>query len=130
MTVTFNAIGIVAASIPESVAFYRMLGINVADPDGDQPHAEATVGSLRLMWDSVASMAAIDPEWTPPKGGQPMSLAFECDSAAEVDEIHGKIIAAGYRSYREPWDAFWGQRYAVITDPDGNHVDLYAPLPG
>ena len=29
----------------------------------------------------------------------------------------------------EPWDAVWGQRYAVVHDPDGNPVDLYAALP-
>jgi hypothetical protein len=28
----------------------------------------------------------------------------------------------------KPWDAFWGQRYAVVHDPDGNGVDLLAPL--
>ena len=27
----------------------------------------------------------------------------------------------------KPWDAFWGQRYAVLHDPDGHQVDLYAP---
>jgi uncharacterized glyoxalase superfamily protein PhnB len=30
----------------------------------------------------------------------------------------------------EPWDAFWGQRYAVVHDPDGNGVDLFCPLKG
>jgi hypothetical protein len=25
-------------------------------------------------------------------------------------------------------DAFWGQRYATVLDPDGNPVDLFAPL--
>jgi hypothetical protein len=28
----------------------------------------------------------------------------------------------------EPWDAFCGQRYAEVEDPDGNVVDLFAPL--
>jgi uncharacterized glyoxalase superfamily protein PhnB len=28
----------------------------------------------------------------------------------------------------EPWDAFWGQRYALLRDPDGVEVNLYAPL--
>jgi uncharacterized glyoxalase superfamily protein PhnB len=28
----------------------------------------------------------------------------------------------------EPWDAFWGQRYATAKDPDGNHVDLFASI--
>jgi uncharacterized glyoxalase superfamily protein PhnB len=29
---------------------------------------------------------------------------------------------------KEPWDAFWGQRYAAVGDPDGNLIDLFAPL--
>ena len=31
--------------------------------------------------------------------------------------------------HHEPWDAFWGQRYATVLDPDGNSVDLFAALP-
>jgi uncharacterized glyoxalase superfamily protein PhnB len=68
----------------------------------------------------------IDPDWTPPKGGQPMALAFGCDSPEEVDQTYARVIATGHQGHKEPWDAFWGQRYAVVVDPDGNHVDLYA----
>jgi len=28
----------------------------------------------------------------------------------------------GYRGHKAPWDAFWGQRYAIIDDPDGNRL--------
>jgi uncharacterized glyoxalase superfamily protein PhnB len=125
MTVTLKAVGIVAESVPASVAFYRLLGVTVDDP-GDQPHAEADLGALRLMWDSVAAVGQIDPDWTPPKGGQPMALAFGCDSPEEVDQTYARVIATGHQGHKEPWDAFWGQRYAVVVDPDGNHVDLYA----
>jgi uncharacterized glyoxalase superfamily protein PhnB len=55
------------------------------------------------------------------------SLAFACGDAAEVDRMHAEVVAAGYRSHRAPWDAFWGQRYAVLHDPDENGVDLFAP---
>jgi uncharacterized glyoxalase superfamily protein PhnB len=57
-----------------------------------------------------------------------MGLAFLCDNPAEVDTLHAKITAAGFASHKEPWDAFWGQRYAQVVDPDGNLVDLFAPL--
>jgi uncharacterized glyoxalase superfamily protein PhnB len=45
-----------------------------------------------------------------------------------VDEAFGKLKAAGFRSLAEPWDAFWGQRYAIVADPDDNAISLYAPL--
>jgi uncharacterized glyoxalase superfamily protein PhnB len=37
-------------------------------------------------------------------------------------------VAAGFHGEKEPWDAFWGQRYAQLHDPDGVPVDLYASL--
>ena len=39
-----------------------------------------------------------------------------------------RLTAAGYTTRRAPWDAFWGQRYAVVVDPDGNGVDVFAGL--
>ena len=29
------------------------------------------------------------------------------------------MLEAGFEGTREPWDAFWGQRYAELVDPDG-----------
>ena len=45
-----------------------------------------------------------------------------------VSEATGRLVEAGYRSHVQPFDAFWGQRYATVLDPDGNPVDLYAAL--
>jgi uncharacterized glyoxalase superfamily protein PhnB len=47
-----------------------------------------------------------------------------------VDATYARLVAAGYEGHLEPWDAFWGMRYAVIHDPDGNGIDLFATLPG
>ena len=49
---------------------------------------------------------------------------------ATVDATHDELVAAGSRSHLAPWDAFWGQRYATVLDPDGNAVDLFAALAG
>ncbi|MGE0000366.1 MAG: VOC family protein, partial [Ilumatobacteraceae bacterium] len=42
---------------------------------------------------------------------------------------YAAMTSAGFDGHLEPWDAFWGQRYATLRDPDGNGVDLFAPLP-
>lgn len=120
------AIGIVTARIDDSVRFYRLLGVDVPDPSGD--HLDATLPSgVRLMWDTVELIKSIDPDWVEP-AGQRMTLAFECADPAEVDAVHQRVVEAGFESKKEPWDAFWGQRYAQVYDPDGNAVDLFAPL--
>jgi uncharacterized glyoxalase superfamily protein PhnB len=58
-----------------------------------------------------------------------LSLAFACDTPTEVDSLYRELVAAGHHGHLEPWDAVWGMRYAVVHDPDGNSVDLYALLP-
>jgi uncharacterized glyoxalase superfamily protein PhnB len=52
-------------------------------------------------------------------------LAFDF---TEVDSLYAELTGAGYAGHLEPWDAFWGQRYAVVKDPDGNDVALFARL--
>lgn len=123
---SLDAIGIVSKDPAASVAFYRLLGVQFPEPAGD--HVEVTLPSgLRLMLDDLELIKKLDPDWTEPKG-QRMNLAFECASPAEVDAVHAKVTAAGHASKTAPWDAFWGQRYAQVIDPDGNIVDLFAAL--
>jgi uncharacterized glyoxalase superfamily protein PhnB len=57
-----------------------------------------------------------------------MAIAFRCDTPDEVDRLYKKLTKAGAEGHREPWDAFWGQRYAQVKDPDGSVVDLFASL--
>ena len=40
--------------------------------------------------------------------------------------MHDELTALGSGSHLAPFDAFWGQRYATVLDPDGVRVDLYA----
>lgn len=128
MTTTLRAIGMVAASIPASLDFYRLLGVDAPD-SGDSPHAEVQLDSgIKVMWDSEQSMRSMDPEWTRPTGGVAVGLAFDCEDAEGVDRTYATVLAAGYAGKSEPWDAPWGQRYATVVDPDGNPVDLYAAV--
>lgn len=126
MQSTFSAIGLVVEDMDRSLAFYARLGLEV--PDGAAgPHAElALPGGLRLMLDTRDEIQKFEPGWSAPQGSPRVSLAFDCGSPAAVDETYGRLIAAGATSHLEPWDAFWGQRYASVLDPDGNGVDLFA----
>ena len=124
-----GAIGIASKDIGASIGFYTLLGLAFPQPEGDGDHVEATLpGGLRMMLDSLELIKKLDPAWTEPRGHR-MGLAFECGSPAEVDVVHARLTAAGHASKTAPWDAFWGQRYAQVIDPDGNVVDLFAALP-
>ena len=120
-----NAIGIVAADLAESIRFYGLLGLEFPEDEG---HIETTLPSgVRFMLDGEDVIRSFNPEWRRETGNQ-LSLAFECASPAEVDETYARIVEAGFRGEKEPWDAFWGQRYAQLRDPDGVPVDLFAAL--
>ena len=82
---------------------------------------------VRFMIDNEDTMRSFRPDWTRENGNQ-IALAFECASAAEVDEVYARVVEAGFDGEKEPWDAFWGQRYAQVRDPDGVGIDLYAAL--
>ncbi len=126
MDVRFDALGIVVQDMKRSLDFYALLGLEV--PSDAEGHVELHLArGLRLLLDTVDVIESFS-SWEPPSGGARMSLAFLCSSAAEVDERHAAIAAAGHRSHVEPFDAPWGQRYATVLDPDGNPVDLFAPL--
>ena len=122
-----NAIGIVVSDLRRSLQFYRLLGLDLPE-DSDEDHVEATMANgTRLMFDPEEVIRSFLPEWTRENGNQ-VSLAFECASPAELDEIYARVVAAGFEGEKEPWDAFWGQRYALLGDPDGVRVNLYAAL--
>ena len=127
-----DLIGVIVSDLNRSVDFYRRLGLEFPDdpdPEG-HGHVEATLpGGLRFALDTEETVRSFDPDWQPPVEGHRMAIAFLCESPNDVDRVHRELLDAGAESHKEPWDAVWGQRYAQVTDPDGNHLDLFAPLP-
>ena len=124
-----DMVGIVVQDMRASLDFYRLLGLQFPDGAESDDHVEVTLeGGMRVALDTAQVVRSFDPEWQPPTGGPAISLAFLCGSPDEVDAVYAELVAAGYPSQKEPWDAFWGQRYAQVRDPDHNVIDLFAPL--
>jgi len=124
--VKLDMIGIVSGDLSASVAFYRLLGLDFPVPDG--PYVEATgPGGMRVSINDANMIKQVygDVEI----GGHAIGLAFLCDDPAHVDRLHQTLVDEGYISKLDPFDAFWGQRYATILDPDDNAIDLFAPNP-
>jgi len=55
-------------------------------------------------------------------------LFLAVSSRDTVDEIFRKMGAAGYASQKAPEDGFWGARYAIFEDPDGNSIGIMSPI--
>jgi len=123
-----DAVSVVAADLRASVAFYALLGFEFPPLGGEDKHIEPKRldNEARLMIDDRGLMTSILGQAPTPPSHSTFALA--CASANEVDALVKRIGAAGHTVKKAPWDAFWGQRYAIVADPDGYMVDLFAPL--
>lgn len=126
---SFNFIGIVTNNLSASLAFYRLLGLDIAEGQDDEAHVEHKLaGGMVIAWDPLSTIHSFDPEFQLPQGVGRVSFACQAETPADVDRAYRRITEAGYEGRTAPWDAPWGQRYATVLDPDGNAVDLYAAL--
>ena len=127
MHARLGLIEVVVEDMARSLAFYRRLGFDLPPEADREPHVDAELpGGLRIAWDTVETIRSFDPGWTPPSGGHRMALAFHFGTPTEVDQAYDELVSLGYEGHKAPWDAFWGMRYALVRDPDGNAVDLFA----
>ncbi len=113
--------------LQESVRFYGYLGVKLKEIGASGHFEGQTQSGVRLMLDSVELMKKINSLWQEPQGVA-IVLCFKQASPQAVDELFTQLVQAGYQGGAQPWDAFWGQRYGSVYDPDGNQIDLFAEL--
>ncbi|MBP6979796.1 VOC family protein [Candidatus Curtissbacteria bacterium] len=123
-----SAVGVASSDMKKTAEFYGILGFDFSNADLTQDHVEPVTpeGSTRLMIDSNQMIKDIFGE--EPVQGNHSTFAIEYSTVEELNNVADKLTRAGYVFKKEPWDAFWGQRYAIIADPGGCLVDLYARL--
>ncbi|RVX39756.1 putative lactoylglutathione lyase [Nonomuraea polychroma] len=125
-----NAIDLAVADMDKTIAFYAMLGLDFKVDANMPDHASCDLpNGMHLMLDTEPFRSSYTPGWNSPASGSRTFFAFEFPAPAEVDTKFRELTDAGATSLTEPWDTPWGMRYATVLDPDGNGVDLYAPLP-
>ena len=130
MSPQLDAFGIVVSDMARSVAFYGKLGLQFPEGAENEGHAEAQLpGGLRYMLDTEDVVRSFDSNWQRPTVGHLAGGAFRCEAPEEVDRVYGELLTVGGTKHMEPMDAFWGQRYAQVKDPDGTVIDLYATRP-
>jgi catechol 2,3-dioxygenase-like lactoylglutathione lyase family enzyme len=125
---TSTVFQIFAHDLKRSLEFYRLLGVSVPNPDGPPHVAVELPGGNTLSFDTEETIADMHPGWAPSGSDSRLALAFGVASPEEVDALFEKVTAAGHAGPLKPYDAPWGQPYATVADPDGNWVDLFAPL--
>ena len=125
---SLSSVYIFVRDMDASIAFYRSLGVEWETfMDGAFARAKMPDGSAGLELGTAALTRRYDAEWREPSGPGTNTLNFNLPSAADVDALYGRMVAAGHRAHLAPFDAFWGSRFAILDDPDGNVVGLHGP---
>ena|SRR3989344_7957538 len=122
-----DAVGVASTNVARTIEFYSLLGFSFPVYT-DQPHLEAVTeeGAVRFMIDSASLIKELLGE--EPRPGNHAQIALDCGTPRGVDAKVAAVREGGFSIAKEPWDALWGQRYAVVEDPDGYKVDLFATL--
>jgi len=84
------------------------------------PEAKNRVLHAHLARGEMILMASDTNPGEPFQPGNNVWLSVECESDAEVDPLYPKLLEGG-RDVMAPHDAFWGARFAMLTDRFGVH---------
>jgi catechol 2,3-dioxygenase-like lactoylglutathione lyase family enzyme len=129
--IRLDQVNLVVRDVAASRAFYSRLGLDFGE-EHDPVWADHHVGAPRgegapidVDLDSTSFAQKWDAGWP---GGTGVVIGFKVDSRHEVDEVVAALAAEGIPVQQEPFDAFWGARYAVVGDPDGNGVGIMSPI--
>jgi catechol 2,3-dioxygenase-like lactoylglutathione lyase family enzyme len=133
--VVMDQLNLVVRDMDATLAFYRALGVAVRDDGADWPpgsgarHVDVRFPSgMRLEFDNVAMAKIWHARWRETGDGTKAVLGFSLPSREAVDDKYAELTAAQYFGVHPPHDAFWGARYAIVKDPDGNDIGLMSPI--
>ena len=116
----FSGFSITTARRRESLAFYEAMGFAVAEDKHGGGRSCVDAPNQHFDVDDVEAV----PRWNSGSSGVGVTLGFEVDTPADVDNLVARLAAAGHVVQQEPYDAPWGRRYAVVQDPDGVAVSF------
>lgn len=122
-----SQLNVIVRDMDATLAFYRGLGFVIGAEPGASHVELALANGLVVEFDDAESVATWDSGWPGTTGGS-IVLGLALPARAAVDAAYAGITAAGHAGRQPPYDAFWGARYAIVEDPDGNPVGLMSPI--
>ncbi len=116
MIESISAITLATHDMGRAVRFYRVLGFELLYGGESAQFTSFRAGR------SYLNLIAQPPDRRWSWWGR--AIFYDSD----VDGLHARALAAGYRPDSEPRDAEWGERFFHITDPDGHELSFAWPL--
>lgn len=124
-------VNVVASDLDRSRDFYRRLGFTFRErrrPGVEAVEAWVSTGTdVTLVLHSPEFASWWDSSTPGPVAGGP-EIDVELESPDRLDVVVAELSAAGAQVAKSPVDMPWGQRFAIVLDPDGCRIGLKAPL--
>jgi catechol 2,3-dioxygenase-like lactoylglutathione lyase family enzyme len=111
-----SAVTLGTHDMPRAVRFYRALGLELLHGNEERGFTSFRAGTGYL--NLIAQSAERRWSWW----GRVIFYV------ADVDAIHQRALAAGYRPATSPRDAEWGERFFHMDDTDGHELSFARPL--
>jgi catechol 2,3-dioxygenase-like lactoylglutathione lyase family enzyme len=129
-TPDLHMVNLVVSDMTASLDFYRRLGIAVPEGgDAAGAHVQLRMPSgFSLELDTAESVRLWHAAWRADPAGVSVVVGFSLPTRDAVDQRYAELTSAGYLGRQRPFDAFWGARYAIVADPDGNDIGLMSPI--
>jgi catechol 2,3-dioxygenase-like lactoylglutathione lyase family enzyme len=126
-----NQLNLVVRDFDKTLAFYRRLGVDIPERrlPGDWRHAEVQLpNGFKLELDNAEIAGIYNAGWRAPGGSSRALIGFAVGTDDEVDARYADLTGAGYEGKQAPYLTFWGARYAIVADPDGNDIGIMGPV--
>ena len=131
----FGQINLLVSDMAASIEFYRLRELDVADafewPAGSgAEHVDdmRAANGCYMALDNYPMARIWNPRFEPDRPEGNVVIGLTVDTRDDVDRLYRAVEAAGHPVGQEPYDAFFGSRYAIVIDPDGNQVGLKSPI--
>jgi catechol 2,3-dioxygenase-like lactoylglutathione lyase family enzyme len=127
----FDQINLIVRNMDASLAFYRRIGVDIPEtaiwktPSGIHHMSLKSTGSFDFAFDSHKLARAYNQGFAAERGK--VLIGFRLPSREAVDATYADLTAHEHQGLQPPYDVFWGARFAIVEDPDGNPVGLMSP---
>lgn len=126
MPIKFDMIGLFVHDLHAMVAFYRdVIGIAI-EWNGQGPYAEFRHEGIRFAMyerEKLPTLLGKTPEFPKTLNGT-FELAINVGKPENVDLTFGEIVGKGGKEIYGPRNEPWKMRSAMVSDPEGNLIEI------
>jgi catechol 2,3-dioxygenase-like lactoylglutathione lyase family enzyme len=126
MKVRFDMIGIFVNDLTQMIKFYKdVVGLDI-EWDGNGPYAEFKHEGIRFSMFERAQLPELlgqEPSYPTEINGT-FELAMNVGNPINVDETYLRFLNLGANAIYAPRNEPWNIRSAMVSDPEGNLIEI------